>query len=169
MYKKTDINKVVHIDWENNKIYLLNYLYTDTNRSGAVGTIFTPINQEQYNEGISKESTIHLILHPRYVKHIMEPLHYIWDIKRPSNEFIEDLGNAFYEEMKRNNKLESFKFNVNNKTHWNELRTYGFDEESFPIFNKIDEGRIFKKDFEGNVSPELCEEIRKHETPQAKV
>ena len=46
---------------------------------------------------------------------------------------------------------------------WSEIRKLGFNEEDYPIKECTGGGRIFEKDFIGNINTELSYLIQKYE------
>lgn len=157
--EKTKIKfyQVVNIDKESNEIQMLNYLFSyDKDLKGATGTHFEPVNKAQYREAMSKENIIDSIIDNGLIgyKH---------------NKNIErKMAEILYKEMKIAGELESFCFDLSYTEQWEKLRAFGFPKSKYPIFNCIGDGRIFDKDFQGNVNPELSAKIRQYETPTPK-
>lgn len=145
--------KVVNIDKESNEITMLDYTFKHSDGfKGATGSKFVAVSKAQYKEQTSKENVIDRIIDSGLVEY-------------KHNANIErKMAEVLYKEMKAAGEIESFCFDLSYREHWDELRSHGYPENKYPIFDCVGGGRCFDADFNGNVNPELSEEIRKFET-----
>lgn len=141
MKNQIDYNQVVNIS-EDNEITVLNHVFVHSDSfKGATGNKFYPVSKSYLEERIDDESL---------------------------EDYI-DSGDLTYKQgkdimnMDREKRIE-FMFDLSYKNLWDYLRTFGFPEEEYPIFECVDGGRCFSADFQGNVNPELSKIIREYET-----
>lgn len=150
--EQTNYYQVVNVDKDNNELIMLDYIFEYRDTKGATGTRFEPISKEVYKEMTSKDAVIERIIDCGLVEY-----RYNKDIKY---KFAETL----YKEMKKSGEIEAFCFDTSYKEHWDKLRVFGYPKGKYPIFNCTGGGRMFDKNFKGNVSEELNEIIRKAES-----
>ncbi len=147
-----DIWKVVNIDKEDGTITMLDYLFRhDKKFKGATGTKFNAISKAEYKDRTSKESVIDNIISSGL-------------ITAPSKNLEYKFAEVMYKEMKANDEIESFCFDLSYIEHWDKLREFGFSKSKYPVFDCVGGGRCFDENFEGNVNPELSKQIREYES-----
>jgi len=150
--KQTNYNKVVNIDRETNEITVLDYIFTHSKDfKGATGSKFEAISKTEYEDRMSKDNVIDLIISCGLVETKLKHLEY-------------KMAEVIYNEMEENDEIEQFMFDLSYKNLWDELREYGYSEEEYPVFNCVGGGRCFDKDYRGNINPELSVKIRKIES-----
>lgn len=148
-----DFFKVVNYDKETKEITVLDYAFNDTLHhkpfNGCTGTKFEIISKAEYKERTSKENVIDYLIDS--------------GLELPK-EHLRGGWNSVYKEMKANNEIDSFIFDIS----YSELHDYLRKElklnknEAF-TFSCIGGGRCFNKDFKGNINPELSEVINQFE------
>lgn len=147
--KRIEFNKIVHFDKETNEIEVLDgvFEYKDGMR-GATGSRFTAISKEEYKERTNKENVIDSIM----------------DCGFENDLFKREGANGVYKAMKANNEIESFMFDLSYRELWDYLRKeLKLNKTNAFIFECTGGGRMFDKDYQGNINPELSEIIREYE------
>ena len=148
--KEIQIWEVVNHDTENNEIIMLDYVFNHGNGfKGATGSVFQPINREEYNDMMDEDNFIEYLIDSG----VELPEAY----KRTG---FEGLAAA----MIRGGEVEGYLFDLSYREHWNKLRALGYSEEEYPVFNCIGGGRCFDKGFKGNVNPKLTKLINDYES-----
>lgn len=149
--KKNQIDywEVVNIDKESNEIIMLDYLFDDKDGfKGATGTRFEPVSKDEYEERMEDENLIEYL--------IDSGMDLPKDYKRTGFE-------GLVNDMDFSDK-ESMVFDTSYREHWDKLRSHGYPESEYPIFNCSGGGRMFDNKFKGNVNPKLSKLIREYET-----
>jgi len=143
---KEIIQKVVNC--QDNEIQFLDYIFEDSS-TGAVGTLFNAISKEEYEYRTSKEN----------ITDYLNDIGYFEEEIFETEEEKEEHINSIIEKYGAENII----FDLSDSEHWNKLREelpQFSDEEKYPIFEWVGGGRMFDKDFQGNINPELSEKIR---------
>ena len=144
--QETHYNKVVHI--ENGEIQVLDYTFKHSPTfKGATGNRFNPISRAEYKERMSRESVVEYLLGCG-----MDSI------------TTRTQATGAYKEMKSTGELEEFIFDLSYSNLWDYLRTFGYPEKDYPVFACVGGGRMFDKDFQGNINPELSKIIREFES-----
>jgi hypothetical protein len=142
MENRIEYNQVVNIA-DDNCITLLEEVFNYSDLKGARGTEFYPVSKAEFEERTSFDNV----------------LQYWMDCTEEEEE-------AVREKMEELNQteLKEIVFDYSDMKHWDYLRTFGFPEDEYPVFEFSSSGRIFNKDFQGNVNPELSAIIREYES-----
>lgn len=150
--EQTDYYQVVHHDKETGEIIMLDYIFRHSDGfKGATGTRFEPVSKEQYKEETSKAR-------------IIERLEDCGIVTCDNEQAKKAALNSLYKQMKANDEIEYFCFDLSYIEHWDKLRALGYPENKYPVFNCTGGGRCFDKNFEGNINPELSKLIREIES-----
>jgi len=148
MKKETKYNKIVNIE-EDNEITILDYVFKyNDNLKGATGSKYYPITEEEIQErigdfeGDDKELLIYMAEN-------------FGSLTREMIEGVDSSREALIE-LFFDNSIYSY------PEHEEEIRKH-FSIEDYPIIDCVGGGRCFKKDFQGNINPELSKIIREYE------
>lgn len=149
--KQTEFNKVVNFDQENNEITVLDYIFEDGDFKGATGTTFEVISEERYNEIIDDYYQDPQAVSEYWNDAVGEPLTYnqIMEISNDKDEIlrlcggIDDSYSYLHDYLRKELNLST--------------------EDAF-IFTCTGGGRMFDKDYTGNINPDLSVLIRNVES-----
>lgn len=147
MKNRTDYNKIVNYDKENNEVTVLDYTFQhDDNFKGATGTKFEIVSKSQYMAYMSK-------------KYVMEQL-IDCDLGKNKVEL-----NVMYSDMKDNDEIEQFVFDLSYFSLHEYIRTeLNLSKKDCFILSCSGGGRCFDSNYRGNFNTELSAIIRKAET-----
>lgn len=146
MREQTDYNLVVNVA-EDNEITVLDYVFIHSDSfKGATGSVFYPISTREYEDRKSYNS-------------LKDSYKWLWQEAVASSRTEEGLENWLEEQ----DFDDDFLFDTSYSGLWDYLRSFGFPEEDYPIFECVGGGRCFNSDFQGNINPELSIIIRKYE------
>lgn len=144
--EQIDYNKVVNIE-EDGEIHVLNYVFNHGSFKGAVGSRYYPVTEEEIQDRISE-----------YEADTEAYEEYLWDASGDR-----DWAKQHSKYNSREDLLHMM-FDLSDEDFWPELREQcDLTEEQAVIFGCTGGGRMFDKDFQGNVNPELSEIIREYE------
>lgn len=148
MKTQTTYNKVVNIA-EDGEITVLCDVFTYSyGMTGALGHTFYPVSKKEYEEKISDENMIEYLMDSG-IQLTAEQARYGWE------GVVSGMTTDEREELMFDNSYSEL---------WDEMReAAGLDEESAHIFECTAGGRIFDKEYQGNVNPELSAIIREYE------
>jgi hypothetical protein len=141
--REIKVNAVVNIA-EDNEIKVLEYLFCHSdNFKGAVGSTFYPVDKAYYKERLKKDNVIE----------------YLTDAGLSKSDALEA-----YRQYKDNGNLYELMFDTSYSELWDYLRTFGYTEKEYPIFECVGGGRCFDADFTGNKNEYLHKYIRRFES-----
>jgi hypothetical protein len=144
--QETKYNKVVHI--EDGEIQVLDYTFIHSDSfKGATGSRFNAISKAEYKERTSRGYVVEHLLSAGFD-----------NVKNQAQAV------RMYQDLKNSGELDEFMFDHSYYELWDYLRTFGYPESEYPIFECAGGGRMFNKDFQGNVNPELSAIIREFES-----
>ena len=148
---ETKYNKVVNFDRENNEIIVLSEIFDyGDGFHGATGNIFEPISREEYEEKTSD--------HELLIEYLMGACDLPDEYKRGGYE-------EWAKTIEDNDEVADLLYDQSYMSIWDSIREQcGLTEDEAYIFDCRGGGRMFDKDFEGNMNPDLCALIRETET-----
>ena len=147
MRAQKDFYKVVNIA-EDGEITMLDYVFSDGNIRGAVGTTFYPVTEEDIQDRISEYENNDTELLIYFAENFGNLDRYIIENIDSSREALIDLF-----------------FDQSYSEKWDYLREVIKKTDSEVIlFECSGGGRCFDKNFRGNVNTELSEIIREYES-----
>lgn len=148
MREQIDYKLVVNIS-EDDEITVLDYVFNHGTFKGATGSIFYPVSKDSYEERKSLD-------------YIIDSYKWLWQ------EAVKDdrTEKGLEDWIESQDFDDEFLFDTSYSSLWDYLRTFGYSEEKYPIFECVGGGRCFDDSFQGNINEELSEVIRQYESKE---
>jgi hypothetical protein len=147
MRTQTTYNKIVNFDTDGKEVQMLGDVFQyKSGFKGATGTRFDMISKAEYKERMRKSN-------------VMDAL------RECSNNKSYTQLQQIYKDMKENDEIESFIFDLSyQELHDNMRKELKLSKTDCYIFSCSCGGRMFDKDFQGNFNTDLSQIIRDAET-----